>query len=54
MGKLEEAIYQKYIIPTERTPHKHVGVEFEFPVLNLAKKGRQHPRIAGNRQGFCR
>lgn len=35
---LDEAIYKKYIVPTERTPKRYVGPEFEFPIVNLAKK----------------
>ncbi|GEM_PF-6370246 len=35
---LDEAIYEKYIRPTERRPERIIGVEFEFPLLNLEKK----------------
>ncbi len=35
---LEGAIWQKYIAPTERKAQKTVGVEFEFPLLNLERK----------------
>ena len=35
---LEEAIWKKYIAPTERKAQKTVGVEFEFPLLNLERK----------------
>ncbi len=35
---LNQAIWNKYIAPTERKPGAFVGVEFEFPLLNLEKK----------------
>jgi len=35
---LYQAVYQKYIRPTERPAQDFVGVEFEFPLLNLEKK----------------
>ena len=34
---LDEAIYQKYIVPTEREAGRWVGPEFEFPVISLHK-----------------
>lgn len=37
-SQLDEAIYQKYISPTEREPGRYVGPEFEFPIVNLSKK----------------
>ena len=43
--KLNEAIYQKYIVPTERKSGKTVGVEFEFPLLNLAKQSVNLPEV---------
>ena len=35
---LDEAIYNKYVLPTERPAGRHVGPEFEFPIVNLGKK----------------
>ena len=35
---LQEAIYQKYIAPTERTAGNYVGVELEFPLVNLSRR----------------
>jgi gamma-glutamylcysteine synthetase len=35
---LQEAIYQKYIAPTERKAGKYVGVELELPLVNLSRR----------------
>ncbi|MBR1529600.1 MAG: glutamylcysteine synthetase [Oscillospiraceae bacterium] len=42
---LDQAVYQKYIQPTERIPGDFVGVEFEFPLLNLEKKPVNLPEV---------
>lgn len=34
-GQIRTAIYDKYIKPTKRPETKYVGVEFEFPIVNL-------------------
>ncbi|MCR4604919.1 MAG: glutamylcysteine synthetase [Eubacterium sp.] len=36
--KLNEAIYDRYIRPTERERTKRVGLEFEFPIVNKLSK----------------
>lgn len=36
--ELQNAIEQKYIIPTRRKRKKYVGLEFEFPIVNLSGK----------------
>ena len=33
--RLNRAIWHKYIIPTQRKPGPYVGVEFEYPIVNL-------------------
>ena len=38
MKELEQAIYQKYIVPTKRKRTKAVGIEIELPIVNLEKK----------------
>lgn len=38
MISLRDAIYNKYILPLKRKPKDHIGVEFEFPIVNLKKK----------------
>lgn len=35
---LNEAIYKKYICPTQRKRKPYVGVEFELPIVNFEKK----------------
>ena len=35
---IREAIYQKYITPTQRKANDYVGVEFELPIVNLKKQ----------------
>ena len=35
---LAEAIHNKYILPTRRKRNPYVGVEFELPIVNLAKQ----------------
>ena len=34
--ELSQAIYNKYIVPTQRPAQDHIGVEFEFPIVNLS------------------
>lgn len=46
-SQLDEAIYQKYITPTEREPKRYVGPEFEFPIVNLSKKPVDIPASQG-------
>lgn len=38
MKQLDEVIYDRYIKPIKRPAKKYVGLEFEFPVVNLHKK----------------
>lgn len=35
-NQLDEALYRKYIQPTQRKRNSYVGVEFELPIVNLA------------------
>ena len=35
---IKNAIYKKYIVPTQRKRKDYVGVEFELPIVNLNKK----------------
>lgn len=37
-NEIRKAIYQKYIVPTQRKPNDFVGAEFELPIVNLNKK----------------
>ena len=36
--ELEEAIYQRYIVPTKRSRTERVGLEFELPIVNQRNK----------------
>ncbi|MBQ8927601.1 MAG: glutamylcysteine synthetase [Oscillospiraceae bacterium] len=42
---LEEAIYQKYIVPTQRPAGRYVGVELEFPLVNLRRRPVDVPAV---------
>lgn len=35
---LDQAIYDRYIVPTKRERTRKVGLEFELPILNRKKK----------------
>ena len=50
---LQEAICQKYIAPTEREPGKHVGVELEFPLVNLFRRPVNIPAVQEVVTGFA-
>ena len=50
---LDEAIYQKYIRPTQRPAGDTVGVELEFPLLNLAKAPVNIPAVQNAVRGFA-
>ena len=50
---LQEAIYQKYIAPTERTAGKYVGVELEFPLVNLSRRPVDIPAVQEVVAGFA-
>ena len=50
---LHEAIYQKYIAPTERKAGAHVGVELEFPLVNLSRRPVDIPAVQEVVQGFA-
>ena len=50
---LQEAIYQKYIAPTEREAGKHVGVEVKFPLLNLSRRPVNIPAVQEVVTGFA-
>ena len=49
---LAQAIYQKYIVPTERKPHKYLGVELEYPLVNLSRKPVNIPAVQEIVQDF--
>ena len=51
---LTQAIYQKYIVPTERTPQKHLGVELEYPLVNLSRKPVNIPAVQKIVQDFVK
>lgn len=40
--ELSEAIYAKYIKPTERPARKFVGIELEYPIVNLRSAADDH------------
>ncbi|MEE5993248.1 MAG: glutamate-cysteine ligase family protein [Oscillospiraceae bacterium] len=42
---LQNAIIQKYIVPTERKATDLIGVEFEFPLVNLKKEPVNLPEV---------
>jgi len=35
---IDEAIYKKYIAPTQKKRGEYIGIEIEMPIINLAKK----------------
>ncbi len=37
-SRLNEAIYDRYILPVKRKKTDKIGLEFEFPIVNLQKK----------------
>lgn len=37
-AEIEKAVYQKYIVPTQRPAKDYVGAEFELPIVNLKKQ----------------
>ncbi|MBP0976065.1 MAG: glutamylcysteine synthetase, partial [Oscillospiraceae bacterium] len=49
---LAQAIYQKYIVPTERKPQKYLGVELEYPLVNLSRKPVNVPAVQEIVQDF--
>ncbi len=50
---LNEMIYQKYILPTERKAGDFIGAEFEFPLLNLEKKPVNIPEVQNIIRNFA-
>ena len=42
---LQEAIWQKYIRPTEREAGAFIGVELEFPLVNLSRRPVDIPAV---------
>ena len=32
--QLDEALYRRYIMPTQRPRKRYVGVELEYPIVN--------------------
>ena len=50
---LEEAIFEKYIRPTQRPAGDVVGVELEFPLLNLARAPVDIPLVQTAVRGFA-
>lgn len=34
--QIDEALYQRYIVPTQRPRRRYVGVELEYPIVNLS------------------
>ena len=35
---IDEAIYKKYIAPTQKKRGEYIGIEIEMPIINLSKK----------------
>ena len=50
---LHEAIWNKYIKPTEREAGAHVGVELEFPLVNLSRRPVNVPAVQEVVKGFA-
>lgn len=50
---LKEALYQKYIAPTERPAGKYVGVELEYPLVNLSSCPVDIPAVQEIVRGFA-
>ena len=50
---LQEAIWNKYIQPTERKTGAHVGVELEFPLVNLSRRPVNVPAVQEVVKGFA-
>ena len=50
---LKEALYQKYIAPTERPAGRFVGVELEYPLVNLSRRPVDIPAVQEVVRGFA-
>lgn len=50
---LKEALYRKYIAPTERPAGKYVGVELEYPLVNLSRRPVDIPAVQKVVHGFA-
>ena len=50
---LKEALYQKYIAPTERPAGRFVGVELEYPLVNLSRRPVDIPSVQEVVRGFA-
>ena len=50
---VHEAIYQKYIAPTARKAGAYVGVELEFPLVNLSRRPVDIPAVQTVVAGFA-
>ena len=50
---LKEAFYQKYIAPTERQAGRFVGVELEYPLVNLSRRPVDIPAVQEVVRGFA-
>ena len=50
---LQEAIWNKYIKPTEREAGTYVGVELEFPLVNLSRRPVNVPAVQEVVKGFA-
>lgn len=52
--EIKNAIYQKYITPTNRKRKNYVGVEFELPIVNLNKQPVDFELVHSMTEKFCR
>lgn len=54
MKALDEAIYERYILPTKRKRTGKVGLEFELPIVNLKKKSVDFQVVHSLTEDFIR
>lgn len=50
---IDNAIYEKYIVPTKTKSKKFIGIEIEMPVVNLGKKPVEESVIFEMSKAFC-
>lgn len=51
--EINQAIYNKYILPTKSKKKRFIGIEIEMPVVNLNKEAVDENIIFGLSESFC-
>lgn len=52
--QIREALYQRYIAPTEQKREDYIGIEIEMPVVNLTGKATDFDVTKAATESFCR